>query len=86
MEFVIDIPDSKSSEDFMRTWKEGSELFVDMNYDDFEITGNRNGLISLAAFFMCLAQEGVPDGTSILLTDKNGLSKGSLDLMIIKKE
>lgn len=86
MEFVIDIPDSKSSEDFMRTWKEGSELFVDMNYDDFEITGNRNGLISLAAFFMSLAQEGVPDGTSILLTDKNGLSKGSLDLMIIKKE
>ena len=86
MEFVIDIPDSKSSEDFMRTWKEGSELSVDMNYDDFEITGNRNGLISLAAFFMGLAQEGVPDGTSILLTDKNGLSKGSLDLMIIKKE
>ena len=57
-----------------------------LNYDDFEITGNRNGLISLAAFFMSLAQEGVPDGTSILLTDKNGLSKGSLDLMIIKKE
>ena len=63
-----------------------SELSVTLSDEEFLIAGNNQGLLSLAACFMGLVQEGVPDGTSIRLTDKNVLLKGSLDMMIIKKE
>jgi hypothetical protein len=86
LEITLEIPDIVASGDTTLCFVENSELSVSLSYGEFIIAGNNEGLKSLAAFFMGLAQEGVPDGSSIRLTDKNGLSKGSLDLMIIKKE
>ena len=86
LEIVLEIPDVVNSGEAMFSMAMDSELSVTLSYEEFLIAGNNQGLISLASLFMGLAQDGVPDGTSIRLTDKNGLSKGSLDLMIIKKE
>jgi hypothetical protein len=86
IEITLEISDVTNAGEMAFSMIKDSELSVTLSDEEFLIAGNNQGLLSLAACFMGLAQEGVPDGTSIRLTDKNGLLKGSLDLMIIKKE
>ena len=64
------------------TWEDGSEIRTGVENDAIVISGNREGLLSLANHLKVLAEE-VP-GSHIHLDEDNSLERGSVELIIEK--
>ena len=80
----LDIPKYNPNDGFRHHWESGFEIQVSGNETEVSISGNREGLISLAIQLLTLAQENVPSGTHFHLDQYNSLNDGSTELVISK--
>ncbi|MDO7876477.1 hypothetical protein Q5H93_17160 [Hymenobacter sp. ASUV-10] len=84
MEFTITLPDYNPYVGFEFTWVDDCEIKVDLGHDGVVITGNKAGLISLAAQLLTLAQDDFGDGYDFHLDKYNALEDDSIDLIVVK--
>jgi len=83
----IEIPDS--DEDFVSAWEPGFKILTQVFTSPREgqtiiVQSNSEGLISLARFFLMLAQPNVAIGKHYHFDDLNSLEEGSVELVIDK--
>ena len=85
----IEIPDS--NDDFVSAWEPGFKILTQVFTSSREeqtiiIHSNSEGLVSLARFFLMLAQPKVAIGKHYHFDDLNSLEEGSIELVIDKIE
>jgi hypothetical protein len=66
-------------------WVDGHEILVAIENHEVIIHANPEGLRTLAIQLLTLAQDGMPSGNHIHLSDVSGLDEGSADLTLIRK-
>lgn len=90
MKFEIEVPNYKRETGVVTNWVADAAITTEIqDYKDGQnivIKANREGLITLACFFLTLAQSEVPSGTHIHLDSYNGLEDESVELIISKTE
>ncbi|KND39579.1 Imm32 family immunity protein [Streptomyces acidiscabies] len=64
------------------TWDESSRITVRNLGGEILIEANPAGLKALAGHLLTLAQDGTPDGAHLHLEEHNGLSEGSVGLVL----
>ena len=80
----VNVPDYTPATGLKNNWESGFEISVKKQIDAICISANRAGLMSLANFFLTLAQENVPPGCHMHLDEYGGLEEGSIELIIVK--
>jgi len=83
-EWNVDVPAYGSDGNLNFVWDDGFQILVDRSNSEITIRANAAGLVSLARHCLTLAQEAVPPGSHIHLTDSVELEAGSGDLIIDK--
>ncbi|WP_456316012.1 Imm32 family immunity protein [Rhizomonospora bruguierae] len=78
----IEVPAYGPDAHLMFDWDDGFQILVDRTNSEVTIRANAAGLVSLARHCLTLAQESVPPGSHIHLTDSVELEAGSGDLII----
>lgn len=88
MILTIEIPDPNA--DLISAWEPGfrisTEIYTSREGQSITIHSNSEGLISLARFFILLAQPNVAIGKHYHFDDLNSLAAGSVELIIDKIE
>ncbi len=82
MEITVEIPEYTKS--LSSGYIDGQEIEVGIGHEEIVIFGNKEGLTSLAANLLALAQDNVPIGNHQHLSKGYGLSDESADLVIGK--
>jgi hypothetical protein len=83
MEIKIHIEDyNETGLDYQ--WRDGFIIEVTENKSEIVIAANKEGLISLAAQLLTLAQDNVPDGPHYHYDHFSCLEDGSKSLVIVK--
>lgn len=85
MTIQLELPDYDAREGFISQWEDGFELKVENIGSYIQVTGNKEGLISLARQLLYLAQDSFPAGYHLHYDSSNSLDEGSLHLVISKK-
>ena len=85
MEIRIDVPNYDPWEGIRISWVDGYEIEAGLEDNGVTIWANKEGLLTLATQMLTLAQDGIPVGHHIHLTNDSGLDERSLDLLIGKK-
>lgn len=84
MKIIIDIPEYNKEVGYKFNWVNGFEIRCKIENDTVILSGNKEGLESLANHFLNLAQEMVPTGYHIHLDNYNSLEEDSNELIIEK--
>lgn len=84
MDMEIDIPEYNENTGLRLCWSDGYSITISTNDNEFIISANREGLLSLANHLLNLAQTEVPCGTHIHLDEYNALEDGSNPIIIEK--
>ncbi len=71
---------------FVYTWYNNFSIKSEICNDTIHIEANKEGLLSLAANLISLAQDEVPEGTHIELDDYNSLEENSKNLIFERKD
>lgn len=66
------------------SWVDGHEIEVSIDGREVMIAANPEGLRTLAMQLLTLAQDQVPGGNHLHLSDDSGLDSGSLDLTLLR--
>jgi len=82
MEITLALPNNPFN--FTFTWIGNHEIKVDLGHDGVIITANKDGLISLAAQLLTLAQDDYEHGYDFHLDKYAGLEDDSIDLIVVK--
>ena len=69
---------------FVYTWYNGFSIQSEISDNSIHICANKQGLLSLAANLIALAQDNVPNGTHLELDEFNALEDNSKNLVIEK--
>lgn len=85
MIFQLNVHDY-TGEGLVLEWEDNMSIKaeIDSANNVLGISGNREGLISLARFLLTLAQPSVPSGYHIHLDEMTFLEKGSCEVIIAK--
>ena len=83
-EWKLEVPAYGPDENLTFAWDDGFQILLDRSNLEVTIRANTAGLVSLARHCLTLAQEQVPPGSHIHLTDSVELEAGSGDLIIDK--
>lgn len=83
-EWNVEVPVYGPDAHLTFAWDDGFQILVDRSKSEVTIRANTAGLVSLARHCLTLAQEPVPPGSHIHLTDSVELDAGSGDLIIDK--
>ncbi|MFJ5229291.1 hypothetical protein ACIQBJ_05255 [Kitasatospora sp. NPDC088391] len=83
-EVSLEVPTYGPDRRLTFAWDDGFQILVDRAQSEVTIRANAAGLISLARHCLTLAQDAVPPGSHIHLTDSVELEAGSGDLVIDK--
>lgn len=81
MNIPLEIEPYSRDRGLVTRWRPDYDLRVDVK-GEVVISGNPEGLATLAAHLMTLAQDGVPYGSHLHYDDLNGLGEGSATLII----
>ena len=84
MNITITVPDYEKHGHLRFEWEDGFEILLEKHGGEVVIKANPAGLISLARHMLTLAQEAVPSGSHLHLTEGGELEEGSGDLIIDK--
>jgi len=82
----ISIPAYEESGSLFFKWDDAFKISVNHSTGEVCVSANSAGLISLARHLLTLAQESVPTGSHLHLTDGVELEEGSGDLIIEKSQ
>jgi hypothetical protein len=88
---ILNIEVPEPEEGYGSAWEPGFKISTQV-YTSLQeghtmiIHANRAGLISLARYFLMLAQQNIPVGEHYHFDDYNSLEKGSVELIIDKVE
>lgn len=85
MKIQVEIPDYNRDAGLQIPWNDGAGIEVSLDGREVIIAANGEGLTSLARQLLMLAQEEIPNGHHVHLTDVSGLFPGSLDLTMRKE-
>lgn len=85
MIITIEIPDYNKDNGFKYKWEPGYIIETEMDGDTIIIKANKEGLMSLAAQLLSLANGEIPSGYHLHYDKSNSLEEESLDLIIEKK-
>ncbi len=80
----ISVPPYEDGGPLRFEWDDAFEIKVNRSAEEVSISANSAGLISLARHLLTLAQDAVPNGSHLHLTDGVELDDGSGDLVIEK--
>jgi len=85
MKIELTIPDFSPSTGLRTDWENAFILKSEITEGgEIRITGNQNGLISLARHLLTLAQPSVPQGYHLHYDTWNSLEEGSKELIVEK--
>lgn len=84
IEWDIEVPAYGPESHLRFAWDDGFQISIDRTSSEVTIMANAAGLVSLARHCLTLAQQSVPPGSHIHLTDAVELKAGSGDLIIDK--
>jgi len=82
MNVTLSVPDHVPGGPLRFSWDDGYEIAVDRAGGEVVIRANAAGLVSLARHCLTLAQQTVPPGSHIHLSDVGELEDGSGELII----
>lgn len=84
MKIEVELPEYNPSVGFEFIWDDDYEIGVDLGHDGAIIKCNKAGLVSLAIQLLTLAQDEFKNGYDLHYSEGSPLSKGSIDLVIVK--
>jgi hypothetical protein len=84
IEMKIEVPKYSKETGITYKWENGFELQTNIHSGIITISGNKEGLISLANHLLNLSQEEIPSGFHLHFDDSNSLEEGSSELIIMK--
>lgn len=82
MDLKISIPPYSKETGIHLHWEEGFTINTFAGDGNIRISGNKEGLRSLANHLLNLSQENVPSGTHIHLDELNSLEENSVELIL----
>jgi hypothetical protein len=82
---LFEVPEYDRQRGLHLEWDEGFEIGLEVQGPDVRLTGNREGLRSLARHLLTLAQAGVPSGAHVHLTADQEV-EGSMDLILERRD
>ncbi|HRI02507.1 MAG TPA: hypothetical protein PLL77_02080 [Pyrinomonadaceae bacterium] len=86
IEVTLKIPEYDRYEGVRTSWVDGFRISVSQDNGDIVIAANAEGLQTLAAHLLTLAQSGMPIGNHLHYDPDAGLEDDSLQLIFIRKE
>lgn len=84
MQIKLNIPEYNVEQGFRSIWEDGFEIKTKVTGNEFTISANQAGLISLAKQLLTLAQADIPVGYHLHFDEHNRLERGSKNLIIEK--
>jgi hypothetical protein len=84
MRITIDIPEYKSETGIKLQWEEGFEITFRIEGGVGYLSGNKEGLLTLANHLLNISQDDAPIHSHIHLDQYGGLEDGSAELIIEK--
>lgn len=85
MNMTIVVPEFKEGGSLLFEWDDNFEISLNRTTGEVVVAANVPGLISLARHLLTLAQDSVPNGSHLHLSDLAELEDGSGDLILEKR-